>query len=100
VLPSQPTEGLPTVILEAFACGTPVYATPVSGIPDIIQDNETGHRISEIDPAQISKNIEQILDREEERYVSKNAYELIEAEYTFDAAVARYRSIIKDMQKN
>jgi glycosyltransferase involved in cell wall biosynthesis len=30
VMPSEPTEGLPTIILEALACGTPVYATPVS----------------------------------------------------------------------
>jgi len=42
VLPSEPTEGLPTVILESLACGTPVYATPVSGVPDVVRDGETG----------------------------------------------------------
>jgi len=32
-------ENQPVVILEAFACGTPVIATRVGGIPDMLADN-------------------------------------------------------------
>lgn len=41
VLPSC-KEGMPMVILEAFAYGLPVISTYVSGIPEIIQEKENG----------------------------------------------------------
>src|SRR5207244_12798973 len=41
VVPSF-TEGLPNVILEAFAARVPVVATAVGGTPEIVQDAITG----------------------------------------------------------
>ena len=35
-------DGLPTVLLEGLALGTPVVATPVTGIPEAVQDERTG----------------------------------------------------------
>ena len=65
VMPSEPTEGLPTVILEAMACGTPAYATPVSGVPDVVRERRTGFLMSSRDPDGIAADIEAILDRED-----------------------------------
>jgi glycosyltransferase involved in cell wall biosynthesis len=41
VLPSE-REGFPTVVGEAMACGTPVLATRVGGVPELVKDGETG----------------------------------------------------------
>lgn len=96
VMPSQPTEGLPTTILESLACGTPVYATPVSGVPDVVRDGETGFLMRTTDPDEIAADVASILDRDLER-IGANGRALIESEYSFDAAVDRYREILEDL---
>jgi glycosyltransferase involved in cell wall biosynthesis len=95
VMPSQPTEGLPTTILEALACGTPVYATPVSGVPDVVRANETGFLMDSRDPDDIATGIESILAREDLADVSLRGRRLIETDFSLDAAVERYRAILR-----
>jgi len=97
ILPSQPTEGLPTTILEALACGTPVYASPVSGVPDVIRDGETGFTIDSREPTALAAGIEGILARDDLAAISENGRTLIEDEYSFEAACERYRGILRSV---
>lgn len=97
VVPSHPTEGLPTAILESMACGTPVYATPVSGVPDVVQEGETGFLIESLNAETVTAEIEDLLDRENLSTVSRNARELIETRYSFESSVERWRGIIKNI---
>lgn len=94
VMPSQPTEGLPTTILEALACGTPVLASPVSGVPDVVRDGETGFHIDSREPAQLRAQITRILDEEPLADISATGRSLIDSDYSFEAATERYRAIL------
>ncbi len=54
-LPSY-NEGVPNVLLEAMACGTPVIATRVGGIPEVVEDH-TGLLSPAGDTAALEKNL-------------------------------------------
>jgi glycosyltransferase involved in cell wall biosynthesis len=60
-LPSY-MEGCPNVVLEALACGRPVVATNVGGIPEIMS-NECGRLIPPRDAAALAEALDSVLDR-------------------------------------
>jgi len=97
VMLSEPTEGLPTVILEAMASGTPAYATPVSGVPDVVREGETGFLMEHREPDRIVADIEAILDRDDLTAVSQRARDLAVSEYSFEAAVERYTELLESV---
>lgn len=60
-LPSY-SEGNPNVLVEAMACGRPVVATPVGGIPEII-DAENGILVPPRDAVALREGLQQALSR-------------------------------------
>jgi len=60
VLPSH-REGLPTVVLEAQAAGTPVVGACATGIVDVISDGETGLLFTVGDVAALTEAIARLL---------------------------------------
>jgi teichuronic acid biosynthesis glycosyltransferase TuaC len=60
-LPSY-MEGCPNVVLEALACGRPVVATNVGGIPEIMSDS-SGYLVPPRDTAALVHALESTLDR-------------------------------------
>lgn len=94
VLPSY-TEGLPNIVLESMACGTPVLATPVGSIPDIIEDEKTGFIMENNSPACIAKNVIRALKSPFLGEISKNAATKIKIEYSYQTAVEKYSKVFK-----
>lgn len=60
-LPSY-SEGHPNVLVEALACGRPVVATPVGGIPEVV-DADCGVLVPARDPAALAAGLADVLDR-------------------------------------
>jgi teichuronic acid biosynthesis glycosyltransferase TuaC len=60
-LPSY-SEGHPNVLVEALACGRPVVATAVGGIPEVV-DAACGVLISPRDGAALAAGLTQVLER-------------------------------------
>jgi len=56
VLPSY-TEGMPNVVLEAFAAGVPVVATTVGGTPEIVEDGVSGYLVPSGDDEAMAERI-------------------------------------------
>lgn len=96
VVPSD-YEGLSNSVLESMACGTPVLATPVGGLPDVIRDEETGFIMECNSPECIAKNIIRVLSHPNLEQISENARALIEQEYTYQTVMDRYRIIIESL---
>ena len=96
VLPSY-TEGLPNIMLEAMACGTPVLATPVGAILDVIKDGETGFIMENNSPECVAENVIMVLEHSNIDIIVKNARLLVEREFTYETAVDRYRKILENL---
>jgi len=57
-------DALPTVLLEALACGLPVVSTNISGIPEIIDSGENGVLVNPDDPKTLADEMEKLLKSE------------------------------------
>ena len=54
-------DGIPNVLIEAAACGLPIVTTPVSGIPELIEDQRSGLLVPPCDPTALAEAIERLL---------------------------------------
>lgn len=59
--PDNNVDALPTVLLEALACGTPIVSTKISGIPEIVTSGEDGLLVEPEDSESLSREIERLL---------------------------------------
>lgn len=87
-------DGLPTVLIEAMALGTPCVATDVTGIPELVRDDETGLCVPQRDPTVLADALARLLDDTALRVrLAGNARALIEQQFDVDRNASALRSL-------
>ena len=99
VLPSTCYEGMPMIVLEAFSTGTPVIATRLGAIENIITDGYNGWLLEAGNATELGKKMaawERLLP-EEKAKISFNARKTYEQHYTPEANYEKIVSIYKQV---
>jgi glycosyltransferase involved in cell wall biosynthesis len=95
VLPSA-WENLPHAAVEALSVGTPVVATAVGGVPEVVHDGENGLLVPPGDPTRLAGALRSILDDDRLRArLAANAAPSVAA-IGRDAIYERLESILLD----
>lgn len=86
VLTSVPrSEGLPTAILEAMACGVPIVATRVGGVSEIVEEGKTGYLVPPRDPPALADAVSRLLRDDELRAdLGRRARKLVQERWGID----------------
>lgn len=91
-------EGLPNTILEAMACGLPVIATKVGGIPEQITEGVTGYMVPPGDTRGFYERISELLEDGEKRIkFGRKGREKIIERFTWPLVAKRVVNIYQEL---
>lgn len=94
---SSDWEGLPLFVLECMAAHTPMVATAVGGIPEVIIDDQTGLLVPPRDPAALAGALERILtDRQLAVRLTKSAADRY-PEFRIDSVADRFADLYEEL---
>jgi len=93
VMPSL-SEGLPMAVLEAMFAGKPLIGTNVGGIPELIQNRQSGLLVEPKDSAGLAGAIAEILlGPEQAKIYGKAARQSVTSRYSSSAMIRAYESL-------
>lgn len=93
-------EAFGLTVLEAMACGTPCVGFDVGGIPDMIEDRQTGFLVRSVNGEALAEGIAWILQDEDRRKtLCRNAGGLVESKFTSRLYAQRYLNLYEEILK-
>jgi glycosyltransferase involved in cell wall biosynthesis len=100
ILPSLTGEGIPQTLFEAMACGIPVIATKVAGMPYLIEDEINGLLINAYSSREISEAVERIVkDSALRKQLIKNGLSTVRS-HTMEDERTKVMKCIQDLLKH
>ena len=93
-------DGLPTVLLEAMALGTPCVGTDVTGIPELIRHEQTGLIVPQENPQALALALQKLLENSALRVkFATEARKLMESEFDIHTNAALLRQLFQSASK-
>lgn len=100
IVPSR-EEGFGLSAVEAMACGTPVIASRIDALKEVIIDGETGLLISSDDSVALAEALKELLISPEQRDIlAAAAIRHAEANYSRRAFLERLRTVVDRVEVN
>ncbi|HEC39186.1 MAG TPA: glycosyltransferase family 1 protein [bacterium] len=97
VLITSRFEGVPTTMLESLACETPVIASNVGGIPEVIRNDENGLLIENFNTkSAVTKIIDVLHDQDKSRTFGKNGRKLVLKKFSWDVITDKIEIVYKN----
>ena len=87
-------EGWPNVLLEAMACGTPILATRVGGVPEVVNEPEAGILISERTANAIAAGVNALFANYPNRQATRRYAERFNWKETSDRQMELFSNIL------
>jgi glycosyltransferase involved in cell wall biosynthesis len=98
VIPSEWYENCPRSCIESFATGTPVIGARIGGIPEMVDDGQTGLLFTPFSRQELRTKIEYLFDRDDESArMGRQARHKAEQEYGARSHVRRLMTIYDDV---
>jgi glycosyltransferase involved in cell wall biosynthesis len=98
IVPSEWYEGFPMVIAESFACGTPVLASRIGSLEELVEEGITGRKFTPADSKDLAETVRVMLaDESELDRMRTNARAYFDAHLTEDANCAELMNIYTDV---
>ncbi|MBI5794311.1 glycosyltransferase family 4 protein [Candidatus Uhrbacteria bacterium] len=95
VLPSICYENSPTVIYESFLVGVPVVASHIGGIPELVEDGESGLLVAPGDTADLARAMRRIHSEREIWWGRTNAIRAYAQQFALGTYVTRLEQLIE-----
>jgi glycosyltransferase involved in cell wall biosynthesis len=100
ILPTR-GEGLPNVLLESMACGTPMVSFDVGGVPDLVRPGVTGYLARPEDAQDLRHGIFQLLeDAPRQQVMSQQCRAIAVEEYAVELEVQRYIALYHEVLRH